>query len=31
MYVRFHEGRLTSDRVREILEQETGYITLGII
>ncbi len=28
MFVRFHEKRLTSDRVREILEVETGDITM---
>ncbi len=28
MVVRYHEERLTSDRVREILEDETGYVSL---
>lgn len=26
MYTRYHEGSITSERVREILESETGYI-----
>lgn len=28
LYVRFHESRITSERIAEILESETGYITL---
>jgi replicative superfamily II helicase len=28
MYVRFHEQEITSDRIAEILERETGYISI---